>query len=88
MIRLEDAKKRLLIGQTIYHTRLKNADGTPQRWRVNGKVKRWKRDPDKIRIPIKRGLYEYSYLTHNDSCLNWDLENFCLTEEDAILSNR
>jgi hypothetical protein len=31
--------------------------------RVNGDVKTWKRDPNRIQVPIKRGLYEYGYIT-------------------------
>lgn len=37
-----------------------------QKWRVNGKVKIWKRNPNKIRIPIKYGLYSYDYITESD----------------------
>jgi hypothetical protein len=32
------------------------------RWRVNGKVKTWKRDPSRVYIPLKRGLYEHGHL--------------------------
>ena len=62
-ITLKQAKE-LKYGDMLYHQSNKNADGTPQRWRVNGKVKRWKRDPDKIEIPIKHGLYSFDYLTN------------------------
>lgn len=65
MITLEQAKQ-LRYRETIYSVMDKNADGTPQRWRVNGKVQLWKRDAGRIRIPIKRGLYENSYLTENN----------------------
>ncbi len=62
---LEEAKK-LEIGQILYHTINKNADGSSQRWRVTGKVKRWKRAPERIKVPIKTGLYNNSYLTEDD----------------------
>ena len=65
MITLEQAKE-LKHGDILYHTINKNADGTPQRWKVNGKVKRWKRSPDKIKIPLKYGLYRFDYLTENE----------------------
>lgn len=65
MITLEQAKQ-LRYRETIYSVMDKNADGTPQRWRVNGKVQLWKRNAGRIRIPIKRGLYENSYLTENN----------------------
>ena len=58
--------KDLTHGDILHHTVNKNADGTPQRWKVNGKVKRWKRSPDRIQVPLKYGLYRYDYLTEND----------------------
>lgn len=35
-------------------------------WRVNGKVKTWKRDPSRVHIPVKHGLYNYGYVTEKD----------------------
>lgn len=32
-------------------------------WRRNGKTKLWKTRPNEFRIPVKRGLYEYGYIT-------------------------
>lgn len=58
--------KGLQIGQTLYHTIQRNADGTPERWRVNGKVKTWKRTPEAVRIPVKHGLFHYDYLTERE----------------------
>ena len=58
--------KSLKYGDILHHEVNKNADGSPQRWRVNGKVKRWKRSPDRIQVPLKYGLYGYDYLTEND----------------------
>ena len=65
MITLQQAKN-LKHGDILHHTVNKNSDGTPQRWRVNGMVKRWKRSPDRIQVPLKYGLYRYDYLTEND----------------------
>lgn len=83
MIRLEDAKE-LKFGQILYEVTARNADGSPRRWRVNGKVKRWKTQPDRIRVPLKWGLRVGSYLSHNDSTYPccFRLEDFCLTEEE------
>jgi hypothetical protein len=64
-ITLSQAKK-LKHGQTLYHLVFKNADGTAQRWRVNGKVKTWKTQPERVQVPIKHGLYSYDYLTENE----------------------
>ena len=65
MITLEQAKN-LKHGDILHHMTNKNADGTPQRWRVNGMVKLWKRDPNRIQVPLKHGLYGYDYLTQDE----------------------
>ena len=65
LITLDQAKK-LKYGEVLHHTTNKNSDGTPQRWRVNGKVKTWKRNPNRIEVPLKHGLYSYDTLTEND----------------------
>lgn len=77
MISLKQAKE-LQHGTTLYHVTNRNADGTPQRWRVNGKVKTWKRTPERVQVPLKYGLKGYDYLTEND------LDLVCLTEEEAM----
>jgi hypothetical protein len=77
MISLRQAK-RLQLGDILYAVNATNADGTPLRWRVNGRVKTWKRRPDKVRVPIKHGLYSYDYLTENR------LDLVSSTEKQAI----
>ena len=57
--------KALTTGDVLHHTQNRNADGTPERWRVNGKVKTWVRSPEKVRVPIKYGLWGYGYLTED-----------------------
>jgi hypothetical protein len=47
-----------------------------ERWRVNGKVKTWKRSPDRFEIPIKFGLYGFSYLT-DSNCDQFHLASDC-----------
>lgn len=58
--------KNLKIGTVLYHTINKNSDGSSQRWRVCGKAQTWKKDDTKIKIPVKNGLKNCSYLTEND----------------------
>jgi hypothetical protein len=60
-MKLEEAKK-LKYGQIIYSKNFRNADGSPQRFKVNGNIKTWKKDKNRIRVPLKRGLYEFGYL--------------------------
>jgi len=55
--------KLLNHGAVIHHNDYKNRDGSCQRWRVNGKVKTWKRDSSRVEVPIKYGLKIQSYLT-------------------------
>ena len=70
--------KKLRIGQTLYHLKNKNADGTAQRWRVNGKVKTWKTKPNKVQVPVKYGMYSYDYITERD------LHSVSLTEPKRV----
>jgi len=76
MITIDEAKK-LTYRTVIYHNTWVNSDGTPARWRVNGKVKLWKRSPERIKVPLARGLWEHDYLTEDNLC------DFCLDEADA-----
>jgi len=62
---LKQAKK-LRYRQTLYHLKNKNADGTAQRWRVNGKVKTWKTKPHKVSVPVKHGMYSFDYITERN----------------------
>lgn len=73
-IALEEAKN-LSLGDILHHKTAKNADGTPMRFKVNGQVKTWKKDKDRVRVPLKRGMYEYSYLTEDN------LDNFSFASE-------
>ena len=34
--------------------------------KVNGRVRTWKRDPNRIEVPYKYGLYEYGTFTADD----------------------
>lgn len=65
MITLEQAKT-LRHGTILYHANNRNADGTAQRWKVNGAPKVWKRSPERVQVPIKHGLYSFDYLTERD----------------------
>lgn len=66
-------------GTTLYHQSQRNADGSPVRCRINGKLKTWKRDPNRFEIPVKYGLKDCFYIT-NESAIDW-----CINEEDAML---
>jgi len=55
-ITLEQAK-------ALRHGDVLHVERDCSRWRVNGKVQTWKRDPARVRVPLKHGLYRYDYLT-------------------------
>ena len=59
-------------GQTINHLTEKNKNGSPYSVRVNGKCKTWKTRPNEFRLPVKRGLYEFGYITEKNA-KNWVL---------------
>jgi hypothetical protein len=48
------------------HIWFKSLDGTARRAKVNGKVRTWKRDPGRIEIPVKYGMYEYGVFSASD----------------------
>ena len=58
MIELNRAKQ-LRHGEIIHYYN----NGKCQNWRVSGKVKLWKTRPNELKVPIKYGLYQNSYLT-------------------------
>jgi hypothetical protein len=58
-----------------YHRPKINTD-ICHRWRINGKSKTWKTRPEEFKIPIKFGLYEHGYLTHENAA-NFFLAKDC-----------
>lgn len=61
-MQFEDLLK-LRYGDILHHVSLTNSDGTPTRARVNGKMKTWKRDPNRFQLPMKHGFYTCFYIT-------------------------
>jgi hypothetical protein len=56
----------------LWHTTLRNADGTPLRCRSNGKCKIWVTRPSNWQLPVKHGLRQCFYITHNTAA-EWEL---------------
>lgn len=54
-------------GKILHHISAKNADGTPLRGRVNGKVQLWKTRPLEFRVPMKYGLRTCFYVTDGNA---------------------
>ena len=42
-------------------------DGTVRDLTINGAIKRWKRSPDRVRVSIKYGMYEYAQLDTDEA---------------------
>lgn len=61
-------------GQILHHVTEKNADGTPMRVRVSGKCQRWKKEPERFKLPVKYGLYQSGYI-ENWNCSQWNVAN-------------
>lgn len=59
-------------GQILHHKTVKNADKTPMRVRVTGKVKTWKTRPDDFRIPVAHGLRDYGYVCRTPEYSNYE----------------
>lgn len=76
-ITLKQAKS-LKYGDMLHLVNYKNADGTPKRLKVNGKVKTWKRDVNRIKIPVKHGLYNYGEVTNGT--YEGNSVSFCLDD--------
>lgn len=58
--------KALRPGNVLYHLTERNYDNTPQRWRVTGQPKVWKTNPNRVRVPVKHGLYDFGYITEDN----------------------
>ena len=54
------------------HVSLKNADGTAIRCRQTGRLKTWKRDRDRFKLPVKYGMNNSFYI-NNNNCKEWTL---------------
>jgi hypothetical protein len=52
-----DEAKQLEYGQRVPF--LAN-DGSARMIKINGRPKTWKRDPSRVEVPVKYGMYEYA----------------------------
>lgn len=51
-------------------------------WRRNGRTQTWKTRPNEFRIPVKFGLYDYSYITEREA------RSFHTTEDCPLNEDR
>lgn len=57
----------------------------PLNWKANGKLKTWKRSPERFRLPIKHGLYSYGYIDETNLKLFFIEEEEKEEEEKSLL---
>jgi hypothetical protein len=51
---------------SVSHVWFRAMDGSARQAKVNGQVRTWKRDPNRVEVPIKYGLYEYGTFYASD----------------------
>ena len=73
-------------GQKLYCSIYQNADGTPLRARVNGKLRTWKRQPDYYELPMKYGLRNCFYITPENAPYWFVSEADAVAARDALPS--
>lgn len=59
-------------GTILHHHTIRNADNSPLRARVNGKIHLWKRRPDYFELPMKHGQRHCFYITP-ENANEWEL---------------
>lgn len=72
-------KELAAVTREFYHVRVRNADGSPARCRANGKLKTWKREPERWQLPVKHGLKACFYLSPCNAA------DWCIDEQEALL---
>jgi hypothetical protein len=82
-MKIEEAKQ-LKCGDYIYiiNEHYKSSGGR-KRLKVNGMPKLWKRDPERIRIPVKYGLYDTGEVTNG----TWEGGRYTYHLKDVSLND-
>lgn len=62
----ESIAELVLYCNTNSHITFLDNQGNYRHAKVNGKVRTWKRNPNRVEIPIKYGMYEYAVFTGAD----------------------
>lgn len=60
-------KQQALTADRFHHVSQVNADKTPLRVRRTGKTQTWKTRPNEFKVPVKYGLYQSGYITHENA---------------------
>jgi hypothetical protein len=61
------SKQQAMVHTRFEHVTLKNADNTPVRARASGRCQTWRTRPDEFKLPVKYGLKNSFYITHENA---------------------
>jgi hypothetical protein len=85
-ITLEEAKLLRYGDILIYKTMYIDGKMKDHRWKVNGKAITWKRNKDRVKVPLKHGLFDYGYLTEKNLHLFSFPEDFFMRKVKKVIA--
>lgn len=62
----KDIQEMIEYCSKMTHIDFVSNDGTARKCKINGAVRTWKRDLNRVEVPVKYGLYEYGRFTQHD----------------------
>lgn len=60
-------KAQALTARHFEHVKLKGSDKWPIRCRANGKCQVWSTRPNDFKLPVKQGMHNTFYITHENA---------------------
>ena len=60
-------KQQALTATRFEHAKLKGSDKQPIRCRAMGKCQTWLTRPEHFKLPVKHGMYNSFYITHENA---------------------
>lgn len=60
-------KEQAMTARYFEHIKSKGSDKQPHRCRASGKCQTWKTRPLEFKLPVKFGLYQSFYITHENA---------------------
>lgn len=61
------SKNEAVTATRFEHVSTKGSDGQPIRCRATGKCQTWVTRPNDFKLPVKHGLYNSFYITHENA---------------------
>ena len=63
--------KKLKHGDILFDKKGRTSKGSPKKWKVISKVKRWVRDSSRIEVGVQFGLYDHFRIDNNSISSFW-----------------